>query len=319
MCVYHNRCPVRLCMPRVRWCPSAAFDGSESSWPLERLRALAYVVGVILKGDGSVYKTRVKDKLGRPRGMRAEIALRVISIEFARHFCTSLAVVLGRNRTKIKGPYQDNCFVAKYCSIDFYYWWTSRSHHDLRRITARFPYEYLRGRFDSESGVGSYAVYIFGAEDHKWVLDLDNRLCRRLGMRTGPVLPYGRVGERTNIYGREVITRMQKLRFSVNATDFIRVIGGIIVPDRNRRLFNMVRGRRWTPWNEGIRRSAMSLRRRGLSLGEISKELLRRYEVNVPALTIYYWGRGTSSWKRYASRTYPKAVKAGCSGGRLGP
>lgn len=287
------------------WAPPKALDESDPTWPLKRLRALAYVVGVILKGDGSVYRVRRVDGKGKTAGYDGEVALRVNAPEFALYFCRRCAVMLGRSPTKIQGPYSDRCYVAKFRSIAFYHWWSSLRVPQIKNIARAFPHEYLKGRFDSEAGVGSYSVYMFGAADHRWVLELDNRLCRMIGMRTGQILPYGKVGAKTSIYGREITSKIQKLRFTVNSTDFIKRLGRLAVNNRNRKLHEMIKGRRWTPWSEAIRKKATSLIRRGLAPADVSKEIKNRIGLYVPPMTIYYWGKGTKSWAGYSRTIRP--------------
>lgn len=294
-------------MSKADWAPPRFLDGSDPSWPLERLRALAYIVGVVLKGDGSVYKVKRVNRKGEPAGYNGEVALRVSAPEFARYFCRRCAVMLGRRPTKVQGPYSDHCYVAKFRAIVFYRWWSSIRASQIKRIARTFPHEYLKGRFDSEAGVGSYCVYMFGAADHRWVLALDNQLCRLIGMRTGPILPYGKAGAKSYIYGREVISKVQKLRFTVNSTDFIKRLGRLAVDTRNRKLHDMVKGRRWTPWSAAIRRKAMSLVRDGLSPADVSTEIRRHLGVHVPPMTIYYWGKGTRSWAGYSATTRPNS------------
>lgn len=300
---------IRSGLRQSTWSAPTSLDGSDVSWPLSRLRALAYVVGVILKGDGSVYKTRLKSSRRRNDKYSGEFALRVSSIDFANHFSTQCAVVLGRKPTKVQGPHSDGCFVARYRAIAFYHWWDSLPLHMIRRIAKTFPRDYLRGRFDSESGVATYSIYMFGAANHRWVLQLDNRLCRMIGLRTGLILPYGRVGEKAYIHGRQITSKIQKLRFTVNATDFARELGGIAVPKRIARLHAMLHGRKWTPWSRVIRRRALALLRQGLTPLEVSRRIERSCGASLPPITIYFWERGTRSWRGYSSERFSKGVK----------
>lgn len=258
-----------------------------------------------MKGDGSVYKSR-RSSYGEFQGYSYQISLRVKSREFAEHFADQCAAVLGRKATKICGPYSDGCVVSKYSSVDFFVWWKSLDFEGIKRIARLFPRDYLRGRYDSEAGVASYEVYMHGAITHREVLQLDRDLCVGLGLRTGPLLPYGRTTKRSFIHGREIFPTFQKLRFTVNAKDFIEKIGSIIVKERNKKLHGMIKGRRWTPWGNEIRSEALRLLDGGLVPKAASDEIHRTRAVTVPPITIYFWSRGTKSWEKYAEEAKEK-------------
>lgn len=290
---------------------------------MTRLQFLAYVIGVILKGDGSVYAAKRYSKNREKTSMRYEISLRAKSLEFVMLFSQRCAVVLKRPTTAIQGPYADGCYVSKYTSADFYFWWTRVSFDEIRQFVERFPVQYLGGRFDSEIGVGDYAVYMHGAISHSNVLELDHALCIKLGMRTGPMLPYGKEGKNGTISGREIVSKEQRLRFSVNATDFLRFMDPISVKERREKLQRMIKGRVWTPWSEGTRDRALDLLGRGNSPKEVSDKLQSSIGVKVPPITIYYWSRGTKSWTDYSKvslrRRGLSMVKTGDIAGGLGP
>ncbi len=254
-----------------------------------------------MKGDGSVYRCTTVDDRRDEATLRYAVALRVTSLSFAEHFSVQLAKVLGRLPTRIQGPYSDNCYVSRSHSVEFFRWWKGLSRSQAKGIAREFPRHYLKGRYDSEAGVGDYSVYLFGAVDHEWVLELDIRLTRSLGIRSGPILPYGEVGSITSIRGRKVVSKIQELRFTVNSKGFIRVLGHLAVSDRNRKLHASIEGRNWTPWSRKVRRKALALGRHGLSTPQISEEICQALGVRVPPVTIYYWSRGTQSWAGYVS------------------
>lgn len=289
------------------WNPPLALDGSDQSWPIERLLSLVYVIGVILKGDGSVYKSTNRSGRSNQGQISYEIALRATSRALVDYFVGQCAVVLKRDLTKVQGPYKDGCLVGKYRSVLFYKWWKNLTLDQIKKIARKFPIQYLRGRFDSESNVANYAVYMIGAASHLEVLELDHELCIKLGMRTGPILPYGRIGEVHQINGRAFVSRVQRLRFSVNASDFLRVIESITVVGRNAKLHSMIKGRGWTPWSDSTRTKALAFGRLGLDPKKISMELEREHGLLVPPMTIYFWLRGTRSWAGYSGMRQPRS------------
>jgi len=292
-------------MHAIRWAPPKALDGTDSEWPLERLCALAYVIGVIFKGDGSVYKSLKSARNPRRKDTSYEIALRASSRQFVDFFIEECGRVLGRKFVRAQGPYKDGCYVGKYRSVDFYKWWKDLTFEAIKAIAYAFPVQYLHGRFDSESGVGAYAVYMFGAISHVQVLELDRELCIKVGLRTGPILPYGHVGEIGRINGRTFVSKEQKLRFSVNAKDFLRILRRIKVAERNAKLLSMIKGRAWTPWRESVREEAIALGKTGLNHNSISERLAETRGVLVPPMTIYSWQHGTKSWSAFVEEARP--------------
>lgn len=284
------------------WAPPKALDGSDSEWSSKRLRALAYVVGVIFKGNGSVYKSLKSTRNPSHKEVSYEVALRATSRQSVDFFIEECGCVLRRKLVRAQGPYKDGCYVGKYRSVDFYKWWKELSFESIRAIAYAIPVQYLQGRFDSESGVGDYAVYMFGAISHFKVLELDRELCIKVGLRTGPLLPYGHVGEIGRINGRTFVSKEQKLRFSVNAKDFLKILHRIKVEERNAKLLSMIRGRAWTPWSESIREVAIALGNTGLNHNSISERLAMTRGMIVPRMTIYSWQHGTSSWDAYVQK-----------------
>jgi intein-encoded DNA endonuclease-like protein len=176
----------------------------------------------------------------------------------------------------------------------------AQSLSSLKFYIDAFPCEYLRGRFDSEANVNGYSVSLYGAENHREVMQHDRDLCARLGMRVGVVRVYCKKGTQTHIEGRLVTTTMDKLRFHVNAKDFLRVIGSLAVNERDERLKSMIKGRRWTPWSTEVRERSIELFRSGLEPKQIASRLRGELEVDVPKMTIYFWTRrGTRSWSEF--------------------
>ncbi len=294
-------------LERNTWTPPLIYDGSDPGWPIRKLKSFGYLVGVLLKGDGSVFISQSKHFTGTCWKVRYEyrIELRVRSWEFAVVFRRACSKVLGRNLVKIRGPCKDRCYIVTYYCANFVRWWKHQGFSNLRRIAESLPEEYLKGRFDSESNVHDYAVYLCGASDHKEVLELDQQLCGRLGMRTGRILPHGKVGSVSMIGGRMIISRLQKLRFSVNARDFLHVIHGISVPERNLKLRRMIKGRGWTPWNGEIRSLALTLFGAGMSQKQVALKLYDIYGRRIPSTTIHFWTRrGTRSWAEFAKKAY---------------
>jgi hypothetical protein len=93
---------------------------------------------------------------------------------------------------------------------------------------------------------------------------------------------------------------MDKLRFWVNAKDFLKLIGGLAVKERDERLKATIKGRAWTPWTTEIRAESIELFRRGLNPAQVSAKLKADLGLHVPALTIYFWvRRGTRSWSEF--------------------
>jgi hypothetical protein len=288
---------------RIRWVAPEAIDGSSQTWTPSRLSSLVYLIGVFLKGDGSVFRSTARRELksGQIVNYRSyALQLQVSSLSFAKFFNLKCSQVLQRSQVNIRGRDKKGMFFVTYHDQDFGGWWIGQTLHTLSPFIEAFPREYLRGRFDSEANVNNYTVTLFGAENHREVMQHDRDLCARLGMRTGDVHIYCKAGSRTYIEGRLVVTTMDKLRFGVNATDFLRVIGGLAVKERDERLKATIKGRAWTPWSTEIRAQAIDLFRRGLNPEQISVELKTANAVDVPAMTIYYWvRRGTRSWSDY--------------------
>ena len=106
------------------WPAPAAFDGSDIDWSLERLHMLAFVAGVLLKGDGSVYYTKQTrpSKEGRIKMRVPRIELKIKSEGFLDAFNIGLPVVLRRNEVKISSPNGEGHRMVRYTSKDFVSW-----------------------------------------------------------------------------------------------------------------------------------------------------------------------------------------------------
>jgi hypothetical protein len=263
------------------------------------------VIGVLLKGDGSVFISRSRRVLASAQTttyLSHTIQLQVSSLEFAAHFNLKCSMALGHPTVSIRGPDPKGMFFVTYRDQNFGRWWLKQSLSSLKPYIDSSPLDYLRGRFDSDANVNAYSVTLWGAESHREVMEHDRSLSLRLGMRTGRVAIYDEKGSQTYIEGRLVTRTMDKLRFSVNAGDFLRIVGGLAVRERDQKLRDMIKGRPWTPWPRELKLRSIELFGRGLRPAEISEQLRREGQANVPPITIYFWlKRGTRTWKEYKS------------------
>ena len=297
----------RLFLSRITWRPPSALDGVDLDWPSSRLSSFVYLIGVLLKGDGSVFISRSRNKL--QSGIikvysRYAIQLEVSSREFAAHFNLKCSETFQRRPLRIRGPDKKGMFFVTYHDRGFGTWWKAQTLNTLKPYINSFPHDYLRGRFDSEASVSSYAVYMCGAEYHRDVMQFDRDLCAGLGMRAGRVLVYGKKGDRTYIEGRLIIRTMDRLRFSVNSRDFLNVIGGLVVKERDEDLKSGIKGRRWTPWSDAVRERAIALFGEGSSAKNVSMILAKEFQVDVPSITVYFWvHKGTRSWSEFKGET----------------
>ena len=264
---------------------------------------MVYLIGVLLKGDGSVFKSTSRKRLKSGDVavyLSYAIQLQVKSLDFALLFNSKCSEALGRPRVRIRGRDKKGMVFVTYHDKDFGKWWTSQTLVTLKPLIETFPHEYLAGRFDSEANVNAGAVTVYGAEDHRDVMEHDRALSAKLGMRVGALKVHCKKGLRSYIEGRLIVTTMDKLRFGVNAKDFLRVIGGLSVKERDSRLRAMVGDRAWTPWTKAIRDRALELFQSGLNPKQISESLGIEFRRKVPAITIYFWvRRGTRSWSDF--------------------
>jgi hypothetical protein len=285
------------------WLAPNLLDGNEEAWGRPRLSAFVYVIGVLLKGDGSVFVSKSRRTLASAEiatYLSHAIQLQVSSLEFAAHFNLRCSLALGHPTVSIRGPDRKGLFFVTYHDRCFGQWWTQQTLGTLERYIQAFPLDYLRGRFDSDANVHAYSVTLCGAESHRDIMEHDRRLCVKLGMRAGPVGVYDKNGSQSYIEGRLVKRTMDKLRFNVNAGDFLRTVGGLAVRHRDRSLRSMIKGRAWTPWPLEMRLRAVELSRRGIAPREISRLLKKECQADIPPITIYFWiRRGTRTWLEF--------------------
>lgn len=294
-------------MNALPWRPPSTINGSDSDWSIARLRAFSYVIGVLLKGDGSVYTTHeTKISGGIPREYIVHrVELKNNSSAFMKAFNHDCSVVLGRRPVKVHGPCADGHNILQYRSKEFASWWFRQSLMELREFIEAFPVEYLRGRYDSDCYVDRYRVDLCGAESQRDVMEFERALCMKLGIRVGKIRPYGKPGEVFTIGAKKIISRQQKLRLSANTGDFRRVVQYLHVEWRNEKLQTALRRRRWTPWPSVVRDSAKELHDKfGWNCKRIATELQHKYGHPIPSITVYFWlNRGTRSWEEHQHRS----------------
>ena len=135
-------------------------------------------------------------------------------------------------------------------------------------------------------------------------MEFDRELCNHLGMRTGRILPYGHIGDRARLGTKVIISKEQRIRFSVNVKDFLKTIGGLSVESRDEKLRKFGEMRRaWTQWPPEIRIRACELHESNLEAQRIAIELAREYKRRVPMSTVYFWiKKGTKTYGEFASR-----------------
>ncbi len=294
-----------LRLPTYPWSAPKAHDGSDFAWPLERLQAFSYSVGVLYKGDGSVYTTTSRNKRNNsPAVTQHRVELKNKSRAFLHKFDQQFALVLGRKPVKVHGPYFSGHAILQYRSKEFVSWWKKQTLEDFKPLIEAFPVEYLRGRFDSDGNVRSSEVTLCGAESQRSLMEFERTLCARLGMRTGRIRPYGHPGEVFFIGKKEVRSKQQKLRFYVNVHDFRNQVGNLSVEWRNKdlKLSRQIRG--WTPWSKEIRDRAVQLMNdHTLGCKAVTIRLGMELGSRVPYSTVYSWlKRGRLSWGGYEGR-----------------
>ncbi|MDV3278481.1 MAG: hypothetical protein LYZ69_08470 [Nitrososphaerales archaeon] len=278
---------------RLKWRPPRAFDGSDHLWPVAHLQALSYVVGVLLKGDGSVYFTSQEVLRGGilVRVPVPRIELKNKSTGFLGKFDEECAKVLRRRRVRISRPNSEGHMMVRYRAKDFVLWWQRRNLSNLKGLIEAFPIAYLRGRFDSDGSVGKYRVDLVGIEPHRKLMNFERLLCRRLGMRVSRIRSYGKVGEVTFAGSKEIVSRQPKIRFSVNTRDFAKTVGNLNVEWKQAILDGAAYRRQWTPWPWQLRARAEGLWAGGMSCKQVSDQLSREFLTRVPYDTVYAWMR----------------------------
>lgn len=278
-----------------------ATNRSDPVWPRKRLSALSYVVGVLLKGDGSVYATshiRVRSK-AKTRSPIFRIELKNKSTAFLNAFNLNLSIVLDRNQVRLGRQNKDGHAMVRYSSRRFYDWWKQQNLRTLRPLIEQFPVEYLRGRFDSDCNIASGNVALYGTEMHRELMEFERLLCKDLGMRVGALHKHGRPGEISFIGSHKIVSKQQKLVFVVNVHDFLRVIGNLNVEWRNRKLQSSFQRRGWTVWPSELRVRALEIQKESnMQPKAISSRLSGEFGRRVPVSTVYFWlRRGTITWQ----------------------
>jgi len=274
------------------WIPPRRLDGRDRSWPRQRLAALSYAIGVLLKGDGSVCVTRKTDySTGKLKLYRAyKIDLKNKSIGFINAFNVACSTVLRRKSVRVAGSEPRRALQIQYCSKAFVSWWMRQKIRGFRRIIAAFPVEYLRSRFDSDCNVHESSVDLCGAVSHRRPMEFERRLCIKLGIRAGKIRPYGKTGDINYVGSKKIVNREQRIRFRVNARDFLRCIGGLSVEWRDYELKHARKGRDWTPWKSNVRERALMLKRENSwSCKKITDELKKELGHRIPYSTANAW------------------------------
>ena len=130
------------------------------------------------------------------------------------------------------------------------------------------------------------------------------------GIRTGSLHEIGNEGRkdsagrktrRDDVCGfQTTVSKEQKIRFYVNAHDFLESVRHLNVEWRNHQLKSAFRRRQWTAWGQGIRARATHYKSVGWSCKEIVSALRRDFRANIPYSTVHSWTSGnTVSWMEY--------------------
>lgn len=260
-------------------------------------------MGVLLKGDGSVYATSYANLKSKPKRRNSvfRIELKNKSLSFLNAFNLNLSIVLDRLRVRLGRPNKDSHAMVRYSSRHFYDWWKHQGIRTLRPLIEQFPIEYLRGRFDSDCNVASGNVALYGAEEHWRLMEFERHLCKSVGMRVGSLRKHGRPGEVSFIGSRKIVSKQQKLVFTVNIHDFLKVIGTLNVEWRNRKLQSSFQRRPWTVWPSKLRERALEIQKASnLQPKAIAIRLSIECGRRVPVSTVYFWLRkGTRTWQEH--------------------
>lgn len=277
---------------RSGWIPPSNRLGLDPKWPVSRLRAFSYCIGVLLKGDGFVSVTRKTDYTrGRRKLYRAyKLGLKNKSRAFIQKFNLACSILLRRKQVRVGNRNGEGHYQIQYCCKEFVLWWFKQGLSGLRGMIEAFPADYLRGRFDSDCNVHGTAVDLCGAESHRRLMEFERGLCIKLGMRTGPIHEYGRPGEINYTGLKKIVSKQQKIRFTVNARDFMKHVGMLSVEWRDYALRHAYKGRQWTPWPILIRERALFLRREyNWKYDRIISELGNEFGKTPPYTTVYTW------------------------------
>ncbi len=182
--------------------------------------------------------------------------------------------------------------MVRYSSHSFHDWWKRQTLLTLRPLIERFPVEYLRGRFDSDCNVASGNVALYGTEAHRELMEFERLLCKSLGMRVGALRKHGSPGEVSFVGLHKIVSKQQKVVFTVNIHDFLRVIKYLHVEWRNEKLQSASQTRGWTVWPPEVRDRAFQLQRQSnLGPKAISQRLSFEIQRPVPVSTVYFWLR----------------------------
>ncbi len=288
------------------WQPPNRTDGTDSEWPTSRLIALSYLVGVLLKGDGTVYVTNESRPLAKfsKRYFVYKVELKNKSIGFLSAFNLACSVVLERSPIQMMGPNRDGHHMIRYCAKDFVIWWRKQSLVTLTSLIKSFPAEYLRGRFDSDSNVRKYETTLIGIEPHRVLMEFERLLCKELGIRTGHIRRHGSPGDIAYIGSKMVVSKQQRVRFSVNTADLGRSLQFLNVEWKDLALRGARRIRKWTPWSASVRNHAARLAMEmQMNPAAIRSRMQQELGLDVPYSTLYSWLEGTTRpWGSYARR-----------------
>jgi hypothetical protein len=268
--------------------------------------ALSYLVGVILKGDGTTYVTyelRPLAKFSR-RYYVYKVELKNQSPRFLQAFNLACSVVLDRRPIRMTGPNGDGHWTIRYCAKDFVLWWRIQSLEMLSNLIEAFPMQYLRGRFDSDSNVQRYATSLIGIEPHRKLMEFERTLCRNLGIRTGQIHQTGNPGDVAFIGRKRIVSKQQRIRFSVNTTDLAKSLRFLNVEWKDAALQGAQKVRRWTAWSESIHERVVMLgTNSAMNPARIRRRIQQDFGIDVPYGTLYSWLRAkTRPWEAYSHR-----------------
>jgi intein-encoded DNA endonuclease-like protein len=204
-----------------------------SLWAPKSSRELAYVIGVLWNGDGTVSISRSREKYNGHIRIRYYyyIQLKVKSRRFAEKFNVAMAIVLNRRTVKMQSL--RGYYIVRYKSKRFVKWWMKVIHEPnkktLKEIVLKYPVEYLQGRFDSDGSpdISKYRIRLVGAEKNLDDLKFDRKLCKMLGLEPSDIKMYYAKGAISYIEGRTVIAKMNGYRFSVPARNFLKFIDNL--------------------------------------------------------------------------------------------